>query len=102
MGILVHGIIYGLFYVGGQVYTDHKAPKKLKAQAQGFLAFTLLGVGLFLWIFLNGWLIEYYSSDVGGKTICNWNLIFAVTSLLSVIILSLFILLFYSETKKKF
>ena len=33
IGILVHGLIFGFFYVGGQIYIDKKAPPELKAQA---------------------------------------------------------------------
>jgi len=39
IGIIVHGLIFGLFFVGGQVYTDNVAPKEMKAQAQGLLFF---------------------------------------------------------------
>lgn len=97
LGILVHGLIFGLFYVGGQVYTDRKAPNELKAQAQGFLAFMVWGVGLFVGILLNGWLIGHYSHDVNGDIIYQWNTIFAITSFLSVIILLPFILFFKTE-----
>lgn len=97
LGILVHGLIFGLFYVGGQVYTDRKAPKELKAQAQGFLAFVVWGVGLFLGILLNGWLISYYSENVNGKTIYHWNSIFAITTFFAILILLFFIIIFKEE-----
>ncbi|MEI7830002.1 MAG: MFS transporter [Prolixibacteraceae bacterium] len=93
MGILVHGVIFGLFYVGGQVYTERKAPKELKAQAQGFLAFVVWGVGLFLGILINGCLMDYYSLDVDGKIVYQWESIFTFTSIFSFAILILFILL---------
>lgn len=103
LGILVHGIIFGLFYVGGQVYTDRKAPKEIKAQAQGFLAFVVWGVGLFFGILFNGWLIEYFCSDLNGKMVCRWDIIFAITTILSIIVLLSFLLFFKEEkndTKK--
>ncbi len=99
LGILVHGVIFGLFYVGGQVYTDRKAPKELRAQAQGFLAFVVWGVGLFLGILLNGWLIGHYSSKVSGNVVYTWNSIFAITTVFSVVIVILFILMFKEEKK---
>lgn len=43
IGIIVHGLIFGLFYVGGQVYTDNVAPKDMKAQAHGLLFFLVWG-----------------------------------------------------------
>jgi nucleoside transporter len=97
LGILVHGLIFGLLYVGGQVYTDRKAPKELKAQAQGFLAFVVWGVGLFLGILLNGWLIGHYSDSVNGKRVYQWDSIFAITTFLSILIVLLFILTFKDE-----
>jgi nucleoside transporter len=32
-GVLFHGIIFGLFFVAGQIYTDKKSPDSLRAQA---------------------------------------------------------------------
>jgi len=71
----------------------------MRAQAQGFLAFMVWGVGLFLGIILNGWLIEYYRSDVNGKIIYNWNTIFAITTIFSIIVLLAF-MIFFKEEKK--
>jgi len=48
VGILVHGIIFGFFYVGGQIYIDRKAPKEMKAQAQGLIFLVSFGVGLLI------------------------------------------------------
>jgi nucleoside transporter len=101
LGILVHGLIFGLFYVGGQVYTDRKAPKELKAQAQGFLAFVVWGVGLFLGIILNGWLIGYYSMETEGEMIYQWNSIFSITTVFSIMILLFFAFMFKDETSYK-
>ena len=71
----------------------------MRAQAQGFLAFMVWGVGLFLGIILNGWLIEYYRSDVNGEIIYNWNTIFAITTIFSIIVLLAF-MIFFKEEKK--
>ncbi len=100
LGILVHGIIFGLFYVGGQVYTDRKAPKELRAQAQGFLAFIVWGIGFFLGTLVNGWLIGHYSGNANLKTVYHWEPVFVITTFSSLIILLLFIMLFKREEKK--
>lgn len=97
LGVLVHGIIFGLFYVGGQVYTDMKAPKELKAQAQGFLAFVVWGMGMFFGILLNGWMINYFSQKHDAIINYNWELIFTVVTALSSVILILFMMLFRNE-----
>lgn len=58
--ILMQGLIYGFFFVGGQIYIDRKAPPQIRAQAQGMIFLVTFGVGLLLGNFLNEWLIQHY------------------------------------------
>mgnify|MGYP000228911846 FL=1 len=53
-------LIFGLFFVGGQVYTDNVAPKEMKAQAQGLLFFLVWGIGFLIGTLWNGWLIGLF------------------------------------------
>ncbi|MDR1624098.1 MAG: MFS transporter [Tannerellaceae bacterium] len=89
-GILVHGLIFGLFFVGGQVYTDQAAPGNMKAQAQGFLSFAVWGVGYLIGTLLNGYLIDVFRL---GDT-CNWKMLFAISTLSTCVLLALLALLF--------
>lgn len=97
IGIVVHGLIFGLFYVGGQVYTDKIAPKELKAQAQGFLFFLVWGVGFLIGTLFNGWLIGLFRN--GDK--CDWPVLFMISAVFTLVLLVLFVVLFKPVNLKK-
>jgi nucleoside transporter len=90
IGILIHGLIFGFFYVGGQIYIDKKAPAELKAQAQGFIFLVTFGVGLLAGNMISGEIIHQFKSPDGS----NWNAIWGITTLFSVLLLILFTVLF--------
>lgn len=83
IAILVHGIIFGFFFVGGQVYVDKKAPPEMRAQAQGLIVLICYGVGMLIGTFVNVELIERYSTD----GVCNWIPVFIILSVASVVLL---------------
>lgn len=93
-GILLHGLIFGLFFVGGQVYTDKKAPANLRAAAQGFLSLMVWGVGLLIGTFFCGNLIDAFRPEPG---IYDWGSIYGITTAISVFVLLFFVLLFKKE-----
>ena len=47
LGVVLHGICYDFFFVTGFMYTDKKAPKEVRSQAQSLLVFFTQGVGMF-------------------------------------------------------
>lgn len=47
LAVALHGICYDFFFVTGFMYTDAKAPKAIRGQAQGLLVFLTQGVGMF-------------------------------------------------------
>ena len=63
IAILVHGIIFGFFFVGGQVYVDKKAPPEMRAQAQGLYVLVCYGVGMLIGTFVNVKVIENYTAE---------------------------------------
>jgi nucleoside transporter len=100
VGILVHGLIFGFFYVGGQIYIDKKAPDELKAQAQGFIFLMTFGVGLLTGNLIDGGIIGLFKDSSGGVNIYDWDSIWGLTTLFSVFLLIAFAL-FIKEEKSE-
>jgi len=98
IGILVHGVIFGFFFVGGQIYIARKAPKEIQAQAQGFIFLVTFGLGLLVGNFANGALIDHFTTTVNSVKTYDWASVWAITTGLTVALLALFLLLFKDDT----
>jgi nucleoside transporter len=96
IAILVHGIIFGFFFVGGQVYVDKKAPPEIRAQAQGLIVLACYGIGMLIATFLNVELIERYTTD----GVCNWNPVFVIITIVSAVLLVAMCALFRDDVKQ--
>jgi nucleoside transporter len=92
-GILLHGICYDFFFVTGQIYVDQQAGVKIRAAAQGLIAFVTLGVGMFIGAWASGLVVETYT--IAGETIAHdWTTIWLVTAAAAAAVLVLFALAF--------
>jgi MFS family permease len=100
IGILVHGLIFGFFYVGGQIYIDKRAPDELKSQAQGFIFLITFGLGLLAGNLIDGRIIGFFTKSAAGVRVYDWNSIYGLTSLFSVALLVAFLLFFRVESKQ--
>ena len=95
VGILLHGVCYDFFFVAGQIYVDQQAGVRIRAAAQGFIAFVTLGVGLFVGAWLSGRIVDAYSiTDPTGMVTHDWRSIWLLPAIGAAGILVLFALLF--------
>jgi nucleoside transporter len=89
-GILLHGVCYDFFFVTGQIYVDQQADVRIRAAAQGFIAFVTLGVGQFVGSWLSGVVVDS-NARAGGH---DWNAIWLVPAVGALVVFALFALLF--------
>jgi len=90
-GILLHGICYDFFFVTGQIYTDERAGPRIRAAAQGFLAFLTQGVGYLVGAWASGRVVQRFVLADGGH---DWRAIWQVPAVGALVILVVFALLF--------
>ena len=94
-GILLHGICYDFFFVAGQVYVDRKAPIRVRAAAQGFIALVTLGLGMFVGARVSGLVVQHYSfPGVDGAVQHHWGEIWLVPAVAAAVVLVLFAFFF--------
>ena len=94
-GILLHGVCYDFFFVTGQIYVDQQAGVKIRAAAQGLIAFVTLGVGNFIGAWASGRIVQLYTTPTaGGVTTHDWTSIWLVPAIGAAVILVLFAVLF--------
>ena len=102
-GILIHGLVFGFFYVGGQIYVDMLADGAMRAQAQGFINFAAFGIGTFFANFVNRALIDglrITTTGPDGVVSNNWDNVWLVAMVISAVLLLMFALICRKEEKK--
>ncbi|MGH7482248.1 MAG: MFS transporter [Longimicrobiales bacterium] len=93
-GIVLHGVCYDFFFVTGQIYVDQRAGPRIRAAAQGFLAFVTLGAGYFIGAIVSGRVVEEFATAVPGGTTHDWRSIWLVPAAAAAAVLVLFALSF--------
>ena len=89
-GIILHGICYDFFFVTGQIYTEQRAPKGVRAQSQGFLVLVTQGVGMLIGNQLFGLVVDRYTTD----DVTNWRTVWMYPAAFAGVVLIVFVLLF--------
>ncbi len=94
LGVLLHGICYDFFFVTGMIYVDKKASVEIRNQAQGFLVFVTLGLGLGIGAKL------FFAHVLMNTTdgVEDWNKIWMSPAVMAGVILLLFYLFFHDKT----
>jgi nucleoside transporter len=69
-GVALHGVCYDFFFVTGQLYVDRKAPKPIRASAQGLFTLLTYGIGMLIGNYVLGWWGDRIALD--GSTQAGW------------------------------
>ena len=95
LGIAVHGVCYDFIFVMGRMYVDKRAGEGIRGAAQGLHAFVTLGIGMFVGSWLSGVVGEHYARQgADGAVTHNWQMIWAIPAVLSVVLSILFVVSF--------
>jgi nucleoside transporter len=105
--IILHGICYDFCFVAGTIHVEETAPEHLRAQAQGFFMLVTYGLGMFIGAQVAG-VVESSAVIIqsNGQVLLNWNYVWLVPAVVSVLVLMLLLLFFrtpsssLSERKK--
>ncbi len=59
-GLILHGVCYDFYFVASYIYVDTRVDERQRASAQSFIAFVMLGVGMFVGSLASGKTVQAY------------------------------------------
>ncbi|MEQ9287584.1 MAG: nucleoside permease [Cyclobacteriaceae bacterium] len=95
LGIALHGICYDFFFVTGQIYVDQKAPKDIRASAQGFITLITYGVGMGIGSVISGNVLDMFTSN-GDR---DWAVFWWIPAVFALMVAIMFAIAFKNEEK---
>ena len=98
-GIILHGICYDFFFVSGQIYTDHKAGKKIKSAAQGLITLATYGLGMLIGYWIAGRILSIYTLENGEF---DWFYIWIIPGIFSFFVFLFFLTIFKEKNETKY
>jgi nucleoside transporter len=66
-GLFLHGVCYDFYFVASYIYVDTRVDERQRASAQSFIAFVMLGVGMFVGSIASGLTVDAYPPVVEVK-----------------------------------
>ncbi|MEQ6120592.1 nucleoside permease [Reichenbachiella sp. MALMAid0571] len=96
LGIALHGICYDFFFVTGQIYVDKKAPKDIRASAQGFITLITYGVGMGIGSVISGNVLDMFTT--GGQR--EWSTFWWIPAIFALLVAVMFFITFKQPEDK--
>ena len=101
-GILIHGMCYDFFFVSGQIYVDQQATLRIRAAAQGLIAFVTLGIGNVIGSWASGLVVQAYETvGPNGVATHDWRAIWTVPAIGSAVVFLIFALWFRPKSEPR-
>jgi MFS family permease len=95
-GIILHGPCFDFFFVTGQIYVDQRAPDRMRAAAQCFIAFLTYGAGMLVGSISQGFVIDAYTKE----GVVQWAPTWLIPAAGSALVLVLFLAFFRASVEK--
>lgn len=95
----LHGLAFGFFFVGGQIYTDRVAGPHVRASAQSLMVLATFGLGMLLSSLVAGPVVDYFTTGDEKQKVVNWHMVFLVPVAITLIAALIFVVFFREKTR---